>query len=150
MVWPGGLPINFGTFGAFNFFHIPIPAELNRYMLAIRGLEPGKYELRAGGRLLGKFTAKQLASDLNISSMTANGWEPGGPWDAQAAALKMVTDARMEIVASQSYSSLFLTDHPSMEGVRTETRAALERLEALQRKYAAPVTVHVEAKRVKE
>lgn len=145
-----GLPINFGTFGALNFFHIPIPAELNRYMLTIRGLEPGKYELRAGGRLLGKFTARQLASDLNISSMTANGWEPGGPWDAQAAALKMVTDARMEIVGSQSYSSLFLTDHPGMDAVRAETQAALERLEALQRKYATPVKVHFEAKRVEE
>ena len=137
-----GLPLNFGTFGALNFFFVPIPEELNRYMLTVRGLAAGKYELLAGGRPLGKFTATQLAAGLNISSMTANGWEPGGPWDAQAAALKMVTDARMEITGSQAYSDVFLANHPGMDGVRVETKATLERLEALQRKYAAPTTVH--------
>ncbi|MDP1588009.1 MAG: hypothetical protein Q8M07_09715, partial [Prosthecobacter sp.] len=143
-----GLPLNFGTFGALNFFHIPIPAELNRYMLAIHGLAPGKYELRAGGRLLGQFTAALFASGMNISSMTANGWEPGGPWDAQAAALKMVTDARMEITGSQAYISAFMNHHPGLEEVNAETAATLQRLEALQRKIAAPVTVHFEVKRI--
>ncbi|MFO1484924.1 MAG: SGNH/GDSL hydrolase family protein [Verrucomicrobiaceae bacterium] len=143
-----GLPLNFGTFGALQFFAVPVPEQLNRYMLTVRGLAVGKYELRAGGRELGKFTAQQLAGGLNISSMTANGWEPGGPWDAQAAALKMVTDARMEIVGSQSYTDLFLANHPGMDAVRAETKATLERLETLQRKIAAPVTVHFEVKRV--
>jgi lysophospholipase L1-like esterase len=142
-----GLPLNFGTFGALNFMFIPIPAELNRYMLTVSGLAAGKYDLRAGGRLLGKFTDKRLAAGLNISSMTANGWEPGGPWDAQAAALKMVTDARMEIVGSQSYSDAFLSHQPGLDQIRTKTRKALEQLEALQRQYAAPVAVHFEVKR---
>ncbi|MDZ4405411.1 SGNH/GDSL hydrolase family protein [Prosthecobacter sp.] len=142
-----GLPLNFGTFGALNFMFIPVPQELNRYMLTVRGLAAGKYDLRAGGRALGKFTNKQLAAGLNISSMTANGWEPGGPWDAQAAALKMVTDARMEILGSQSYSENFLSNHPGVEAVRQETQATLESLEALQRKYASPATVHFEVKR---
>lgn len=137
-----GLPINFGTLGALNFFFIPVPEELNRYMLTVRGLAAGKYDLSAGGRALGRFTERQLAAGLNISSMTANGWEPGGPWDAQAAALKMVTDARMEITGSQAYSKLFLDTHPGMDAVRKETKATLDHLEALQRKYATPVTVH--------
>lgn len=145
-----GLPLNFGTFGALNFRFIAIPEELNRYMLTVRGLAAGKYELRAGGRLLGKFTEKQLAAGLNISSMTANGWEPGGPWDAQAAALKMVTDARMEIVGSQSYSEAFLSAQPGIEQIRAETKKALEQLEVLQRQYAAPVTVHFEVKKAAE
>lgn len=143
-----GLPLNFGTFGALNFLYVPVPEELNRYMLAVGGLAAGKYDLFAGGRLLGKFTAKQLGAGLNISSMTANGWEPGGPWDAQAAALKMVTDARMEIVGSQDYSEMFLGNHPGLDAVRAETQATLERLEALQRKYATPVTVHFVLKRI--
>lgn len=143
-----GLPLNFGTFGAFNFFFIPVPEELNRYMLTVSGLAAGKYDLLAGGRALGKFTASQFAHGLNISSMTANGWEPGGPWDAQAAALKMVTDARMEIAGSRSYSDVFMSHHPGLEDVRAETAATLQRLEALQRKIAAPVTVHFEVKRV--
>jgi lysophospholipase L1-like esterase len=142
-----GLPINFGTFGAFNFMFIPIPTELNGYRLTVSGLAAGKYELRAGGRLLGKFTDKQFAAGMNISSMTANGWEPGGPWDAQAAALKMVTDARMEIVGAQSYSEAFLKQQPGLDQTRVETKKALEQLEVLQRQYAAPVTVHFEVKR---
>ena len=145
-----GLPINFGTLGALNFFFVPVPEELNLCMLTVRGLAVGKYELLAGGRLLGKFTAQQLANGLNISSMTANGWEPGGPWDAQAAALKMVTDARMEIVGSESYREMFLSNHPELEALRSETIATLERLEALQRKYAAPVTVRFEVKKMVE
>lgn len=145
-----GLPLNFGTFGALNFMFIPIPEELNRYMLTVRGLTAGKYDLRAGGRLLGKFTDKQFGTGLNISSMTANGWEPGGPWDAQAAALKMVTDARMEIVGSQSYSEAFLSQQPGLEQIRAETKKALEQLEVLQRQYAAPVTVHFEVKKSAE
>lgn len=143
-----GLPINFGTFGALQFFAVPVPEELNRYMLSVRGLPAGRYELQAGGRELGKFTAQQLAKGLNISSLTSNGWEPGGPWDAQAAALKMVTDARMEIVNSQDYSDHFLPNHPGMNEVRTESAATLERIERLQRKIAAPVTVHFEVKRL--
>jgi hypothetical protein len=145
-----GLPINFGTFGAFQFAFVPIPQELNQYLLTVRGLSAGHYELRAGGRLLGKFTAAQLAKGMNISSTTANGWEPGGPWDAQAAALKMVTDARMEIAGAEAYSDHFLNDHPGIKEVRAEAAAAMTRLEALQRKYAAPVTVHFEVKKVSE
>ena len=144
-----GLPLNFGTFGALNFMFIPVPEELNRYMLTVRGLAAGKYDLRAGGRRLGRFTDKQFAAGLNISSMTADGWEPGGPWDAQAAALKMVTDARMEITGLQRYSEQFIPDHPGMEKVHQETKATLECLEALQRKYAAPVTVHFEVRQAR-
>ncbi len=143
-----GLPINFGALGALNFLFVPIPAELNGYMLAVKGLAAGKYELRAGGRLLGKFTAGQLAAGMNISSMTANGWEPGGPWDAQAAALKMVTDARMEIVGSETYQEMFLKEQPGVEELGAETKKMLEGLEALQRKYAAPVKVRFEVRRV--
>ena len=145
-----GLPINFGTLGALNFFFIAVPQELNRYMLTVRGLATGKYDLIAGGRALGRFTDHQFAAGLNISSMTANAWEPGGPWDAQAAALKMVTDARMEITGSRAYSELFLGAHPGMDAVREETKATLDRLEALQRKYASPVTVHFQVTRVVE
>ena len=99
---------------------------------------------------MGSFTAHQMALGLNISSMTANGWEPGGPWDAQAAALKMVTDARMEIVGSQTYGDAFLGNLPGLDDVRKETAAALERLESLQRKIAAPRTVHFELKLIRK
>lgn len=143
-----GYPLNFGTFGALNFMFIPVPSELNRHMLAVRGLAAGRHELRAGGRLLGTFTAQQLASGLNISSMTADGWEPGGPWDAQAAALKMVTDARAEITGSDRYRELFLRSHPSLEALRAQTQAVLDELEKLQRQYARPQAIHFEVRPV--
>ncbi|MFN0080312.1 MAG: hypothetical protein ACKVY0_27915 [Prosthecobacter sp.] len=61
--------------------------------------------------------------------------------------MKMVTDARMEIVGSQSYSDAFLSQQPGLDQIRVETKKALEQLEVLQRQYAAPVTVHYEVKR---
>ncbi len=141
-----GYPLNFGTFGALNFRFVPVPSELNRYVLAVRGLVAGKYELRAGGRLLGQFTASQFAKGLNISSITANSWEPGGPWDAQAAALKMVTDARAEITGSDRYRELFLSNHPTQEALRTQTQAVLNGLEKLQRQYAHLALIHFEVR----
>lgn len=139
-----GYPLNFGTFGALNFRFVPVPSELNQYTLAVRGLAEGRHELRAGGRLLGIFTAGQLAGGLNISSVTADAWEPGGPWDAQAAALKMVTDARAEITGSDRYRELFLGSHPSQEALRAQTRSVLDELDRLQRQYARPAAVHFE------
>lgn len=141
-----GYPLNFGTFGALNFRFVPVPAELNQYTLAVSGLAKGKYELRAGGRLLGTVTAQQLAAGLNISSMTADAWEPGGPWDAQAAALKMVTDARAEITGSDRYRERYLGTHAATDSVRTQTQVVLDALDKLQREYARPAAIHFEVK----
>jgi lysophospholipase L1-like esterase len=141
-----GYPLNFGTFGALNFFFVPVPSELNGYMLTVRGLAAGKHELRAGGRLLGTFTAQQLAHGLNISSITADGWQPGGPWDAQAAVLKMVTDARAEISGSDRYRELFLGSHSELGALRAQTQAVLDDLEKLQHQYAKPQVIHFEVR----
>ena len=62
-----GLPVNFGVFGALQFRFVPIPEELNRYMLAVRGLPEGRYEMMADGRPLGSFAADRLAAGVNIS-----------------------------------------------------------------------------------
>ena len=42
-----GLPVNFGIFGALQFRYVPIPDELARYLLTVRGLPPGRYEILA-------------------------------------------------------------------------------------------------------
>src|SRR5262249_38297315 len=83
-----GLPINFGLFGALNFLYVPIPSELNRYLLAVTNLPAGQYQLTVDGRSVGKYAHGQLAQGVNISSATTDAWQPGGPWDAQAGALK--------------------------------------------------------------
>ncbi|MBI3882331.1 MAG: hypothetical protein HY301_20020 [Verrucomicrobia bacterium] len=137
-----GWPINFGALGALNFRYVPIPAELNGYRLAVTNLPPGRHEVLANGRGLGAFDARALARGLNISSLTTNAWEPGGPWDAQATALKMVTDARYEITGAQSYAGLFLTNHPRAGELRAESQAVVEKLDAFQRSVAKPVPIH--------
>jgi lysophospholipase L1-like esterase len=137
-----GWPINFGTLGALNFWYIPFPAELGRYMLTVTGLDAGSYEVLAGNRKLGKFSDKQLGAGMNISFSTANAWEPGGPWDAQAAALSKVTDARYEITVTQWYEENFLTGHPAIESLRAESVRVIEQLDALQRSIAKPYPVH--------
>src|SRR5262249_14552841 len=71
-----GLPITFGVFGALQFRFTPIPDELNRSLLSVRGLPPGRYSIEADGRGLGTFTAARLAQGVNIASATADGWEP--------------------------------------------------------------------------
>ncbi len=136
-----GWPINFGTFGALNFLYVPYPAEVGRYMLGVTGLDAGKYEVLAGGRKLGKFSDKQLAAGVNIAFATANAWEPGGPWDAQAAALMRVTDARFDIVTTQWHMEHFGAEHPAIESLRAEMQRNMDQLDTLQRSIAKPYPI---------
>src|SRR5699024_8764030 len=65
-----GLPINFGPLGVLKFIYLPIPDELNRYMLTVKNLSPGKYDLTVNGRPVGTWSAAEFARGLNISSAT--------------------------------------------------------------------------------
>ena len=137
-----GSPLNFGTFGALNFRFVPVHLELNRYLLAVTNLPAGRYEVLAGGRGIGTWDARALAAGVNISSSTTNAWEPGGLWDAQAAGLKMVTDARHEIAYVPTYERTFLEAHPELKQLQAEAQALNEQLENYQRHLARPVKIH--------
>jgi hypothetical protein len=89
-----GLPWTRGPFTALDHRWVPISDGLNRYMLRVRNLEDGQFEIRADGRLLGEQSAETLARGVNLSSMTGNAWEPGGPWDVQSCAVKELVEAR--------------------------------------------------------
>src|SRR6185503_12948296 len=89
-----GLPLNLGILSGLNYRWVSIPEGINRYLLAVTNLPSGQYEIRAENRKLGNVSAERLARGLNISSMTADGWEPGGPWDAQSDIVKELVDAR--------------------------------------------------------
>src|SRR5262249_5281209 len=91
-----GLPFNQGLFFNLRYRFVRLPDEMNRYTLTVKNLKPGKYTITAEGRALGSFAADQLEKGINIASATADGWEPGGPWDAQAWSLNFLTDARNE------------------------------------------------------
>lgn len=134
-----GKPINFGLFGALQFRFVPIPDQLNRYLLAVRNLADGKYEVRANERLVGTFTNKQLAAGLNIASLTPDPWQPGGPWDADATILSRLTEARSDLEVARLFTGLYLpgqANRPALEGQMSKINAALEEL---QRTLVQPI-----------
>jgi lysophospholipase L1-like esterase len=139
-----GLPLNLGMLGALNFRFIPIPENLNRYMFTVLHLAPGDYEIRAEDRVLGRATAKQLQDGLNISSMTTNGWEPGGPWDAQASVIKELTESRDKLWMSGVLRRQYFGHHPQAGRLEKETTAINEKIVQLQRDVGRPYPFHFE------
>lgn len=133
-----GLPLNLAPFWGLNFRFIPFPEELNRYLLAVRNLPPGQYEIRADGRLLGTWNERQLQEGVNLSSATADAWQPGGPWDAQAHLLKKLTDARNEITVAALLTPDFLAQSPNLPAVRTDLDLLDAAIQKAQRNLARP------------
>ena len=126
-------------FGGLKSRFIPIPDEINRYMLTVKGLTPGKYEIIASDRKLGSFTADRLATGVNLASATADPWVPGGPWEAQAWLVNMLTDARNDAVQPEKFFGDYLKHNPNLEQIAGQTRDVNARIEALQRETARPV-----------
>jgi lysophospholipase L1-like esterase len=137
-----GLPFNQGLFFNLRYRFIPLPEEMNRYMLAVKNLKPGKYDITADGRALGSFTAEQLAGGVNIASATADGWQPGGPWDAQGWSLNYLTEARNEAVSVDKFSREYLSGNPNREEVLKQIADINARIEAAQRMVARPCVYH--------
>jgi lysophospholipase L1-like esterase len=142
-----GLPLNLGIFGALNFRWIPIPDTINGYRLKVTGLEPGEYEVRVEGRLLGRYPADRLARGENIASATSNGWEPGGPWDAQSDAVREIVDARDEAWGGEHFRLQFNADNPGSEKIRRRAKAADDALVELARSIAKPYPYRFEIRK---
>lgn len=142
-----GLPLNLGIFSALNYRWIPIPETLNEYRLKVTGLEPGSYEVRAEGRLLGKYSADRLARGENIASATSNGWEPGGPWDAQSDTVREIVDARDEAWGGEHFRDQFNADNPASAKIRRQAKAADEALVTLARSMAKPYPYQFEIRK---
>ena len=134
-----GRPINFGLFGALNFRFVPVHNELNRYLLTVRNLPPGKYEVSANGRPVGAFAAQVLANGLNIASLTPNAWQPGGPWDAEASVLSQVTDARNNLATSQLLHGLYLPQAANRAEFLNHLQKINAQMEQLQHEIVRPV-----------
>lgn len=143
-----GLPLNFGIFGGLNFRFIPIPDQISRYLLTVRNLPPGDYELRAGGRLLGKTTHQRLAEGMNISFMTGDPWQPGGPWDAQAGILRELTDARDLAWMGKKLRNDFLNQHPADRKLDRQADKVDEEIIQLQRATVQPYPYQFEIRKV--
>jgi hypothetical protein len=95
--------------------------------------------VRAEDRLLGTYGHKQLAAGLNISSITSNAWEPGGPWDAEATVLFKLTDARNDLSVGKLLKDTYLSKQPNNKELNAEIEKANAKLEETQRLLAKPV-----------
>ena len=61
---------------------------------------------------------------MNVSSATADGWEPGGPWNAQAALLIRLTDARSEVATARRLADDYLPGHPEKDVLHLQAEGA--------------------------
>jgi lysophospholipase L1-like esterase len=132
-----GLPFNAGLFYALNFRFVPVPDDLNRYLLRIDNLPAGRYRVCADGLGVGLYTAQQLAAGVNIASATTNVWEPGGPWSAQAEVLQSLTNGRHEVAAAALLARLHY-GAALADPLASSAEEADRQLIALQRQAARP------------
>jgi lysophospholipase L1-like esterase len=142
-----GLPFNYGQFYPLNYRYVPVPNELNRYMLTIKNLPKGNYELTADGRSLGVYTAEQFGAGMNIAFATADPWHPGGPWDAQACVLKSLTDARHHVVAANAQCREEIPGSPAGERLGKQAAEFDDKITEMQRTVAKPQTYRFVIKR---
>jgi len=141
-----GLPMNLGILSGLQYRFVPVPETLNRYQLAVQGLAEGHYTVKAEGRSLGTYEAKQLAEGVNIASATADGWYPGGPWDAQSDAVKEVVDARDKLWGGDQFRSQYNDTNPHNTALAKEFNRLDGELTGLARKQARPYPYRFEVR----
>lgn len=137
-----GYPLNWAPFWPLSSYRwIPIPEEINQYMLSVRGLSAGRYDVLADGRGVGTFPNQELERGVNLCSATADGWHPGGPWDAQAGLLKGVTAARWELFQAQRRANDYLGSSPNLPAMGAQFDRTAAELVTLQRLVAKPTPI---------
>ena len=141
-----GLPLNLGPLTQLQHRWVPIPDGINGYRLIVENLPAGEYEVHAAGRPLGKVRAADLAKGINMASMTANGWEPGGPWDAQSCVVKELVDARDKLWMGNVLQDRYFEKDGA--GVRKDFARQQDELVDLQRAAARPQPYRIELQRV--
>ncbi len=140
------LPLNLHPLWMLNGRFLPIGDEFNRYLLTLTNLPAGRYTLTAGGRPLGSWDERQLAAGVNFASATADPWAPGGPWDAQAHALKVLTDMRDEAVFARRGLEATLAAHSDFPRWQVRFTGIEEAIVGLQRDLAQPTPVQFEVR----
>jgi lysophospholipase L1-like esterase len=142
-----GLPLNNGIFFQLQFRFVPVPEELNRYMLTIANLPADRYEILADGRSAGNFSSQELAKGVNISSTTSDGWEPGGPWNAQANVLQALTESRSQLGGACATADFYLKAGGATSLLDKEAEKTNAQIEEMQRIVAKPKPYHFVIKR---
>ena len=121
---------------------MPVPDELNRYMLTVKNLPQGRYEMRAEDRRSASSPTTSSPEGVNLASATADGWEPGGPWDAQAWVLTHLTEARNQISLGHRFLDHYLPAHPDRAAIHAQDAEINRNLETLQRTLLKPRPFH--------
>jgi len=141
-----GLPMNLGVLSSLQYRFIPVPDTLNGYRLTVKGLAAGRYTISVEGRGLGTWDAKQLAEGLNISSATADGWQPGGPWDAQSDIVKDIVDARDKLWMGGRVQAQHNDTNPKSAGLAAEFNRIDQQITELARAQAKPYPYRFEVR----
>jgi acetyl esterase/lipase/lysophospholipase L1-like esterase len=144
------LPLNLHPLWMLQGIYIPIADELNRYMLSVKGLSEGRYEVTVDGRSLGKWKNADLDRGINIASATSNPWRPGGTWDVQGHAVKVFTDMRDGLVHARRDMERDMTTHPEIAALRQKANVMEKDLVELQRATARPVPFSFRVHKVAE
>lgn len=82
--------------------------------------------------------------------MTSNGWEPGGPWDAQSNVVKSLVDSRDHLWMSAKLQNELLPAHPEQFALLESMRTLDQQLVATQRDAARPYPYAFEIRRLFE
>jgi lysophospholipase L1-like esterase len=143
-----GLPMNLGVLSALQYRFIPVPDTLNGYRLTVKGLAAGRYTVSVDGRGLGTWDAMQLADGLNISSATVDGWQPGGPWDAQSDIVKEIVDARDKLWMGGRVQAQHNATNPKSASLATDFNRIDQQLTKLARAQAKPYPYQFEVRAV--
>ncbi len=139
-----GLPLNRGILSGLDYRWVPVPDRLNRYELRVTNLTAGKYSVRADERSLGTLTAEQLSRGVNIASMTADAWEPGGAWDAQSDVVKELVDARDRLLFAGLLQRTYDPNDPKSGELHEAYQKLDDGLIELERKTARPRAYRIE------
>jgi lysophospholipase L1-like esterase len=109
-----GLPLNLGPLSGLQYRWIPIPDGINRYLVTVRNLPAGSYEISVDGRSIGKTSgrAPRRGTEHQFDDLRTGG-NPGGPWDAQSTVVKDLVDARDKLWMSGVTRNRFLGSHPA-------------------------------------
>lgn len=132
------LPVTLGLLGHIAGADVPLAEGLNRYMLTVRGLPSGRWQVLADGRLVGTYDAGQLAAGVNLGMATPDTWEPGGPWDVQATLLARITEARSQIELARRAARHYKVPESAVADVDTWSADINALLEQQQRAVARP------------
>jgi len=137
-----GLPITFGLIGVLSYWHTPYPEELNRYMLTVKNLPEGSYDIVADERLVGTYSRQQLNDGVNLGCATPDAWVPGGPWDSQCTVLRSLTDARDQLVYGGKLTDTFMPRSPSTPEIHKQVGEIDAKIIQLQHQTARPTPYH--------